>query len=302
MPILTQRWENGPSGPVALDLDRARANLIGWAETGVTLIRDVGSPGGLTLRLPAEPGLPAVRAAGRFLAPLGRYFPELLVEPVEEADLVDAALVEVRRGATWVKVIGDFPRVPEFTDVAATYPVELIAQLCDAVHQAAARVAVHATLPDLADLVAAGVDSIEHGPGLDEQTISDMGHRGVAWTPTLCAMVAAAETTDAPPDRQERARQDRSRLAELLPRAVRAGVPVLAGTDVVGSIPQEVALLAEMGLEPSDALAAASVWPRRFLMPDEHRADIVTYYHDPREDPSELRQPAAVVVAGRRVR
>ena len=141
---------NGPSGPVALDLDRTRANLIGWAETGVTLIRDVGSPGGLTLTLPAEPGLPAVRAAGRFLAPPGRYFPELLVEPVEEADLVDAALADVRRGATWVKLIGDFPRVPEFTDVAPTHPVELIAQLCDAVHQAAPRVAVHATLPDLA--------------------------------------------------------------------------------------------------------------------------------------------------------
>jgi imidazolonepropionase-like amidohydrolase len=224
------------------------------------------------------------------------------VEPVGEADLVDAALAEVRRGATWVKVIADFPHLPEFTDVAATYPVELMAQLCDAVHQAAARVAVHATLPNLADLVAAGVDSIEHGPGLDEQTISDMGHRGVAWTPTLCAIVAAAETTDAPPEHRERAREARSRLAELLPRAVRAGVPVLAGTDVVGSIPQEVVLLAEMGLEPSQALAAASVWPRRFLIPDEDRVDVVTYYHDPREDPSELRRPAAVVVAGRRVR
>jgi imidazolonepropionase-like amidohydrolase len=291
-----------PSGPVALDLDEARANLIGWAETGVTLIRDVGSPRGLTLTLPAEPGLPAVRAAGRFLAPAGRYFPELLGEPVGEADLVNAALAEVRRGATWVKVIADFPRVPEFTDVAPTYPVQLIAQMCEAVHQAGARVAAHATLPDLAGLIAAGVDSIEHGPGLDEETVSVMGKRGVAWTPTLCALLGAADTTDASPEDRERTWELRSRLAELLPRAVRAGVPVLAGTDVVGSIPQEVALLADMGLEPSQALAAASVWPRRFLIPDQDRPDVVTYYHDPREDPSELRRPAAVVIAGRRVR
>ena len=29
--------------------------------------------------------------------------------------------------------------------------------------------------------------------------------------------------------------------------------PVLAGTDVTGSIPREVALLSQMGLEPTDA-------------------------------------------------
>jgi hypothetical protein len=42
-------------------------------------------------------------------------------------------------------------------------------------------------------------------------------------------------------------------------------VPVLAGTDVTGSIPREVALLAQMGLEPIDALAGASTWPCQFL-------------------------------------
>jgi hypothetical protein len=31
-----------------------------------------------------------------------------------------------------------------------------------------------------------------------------------------------------------------------------------------------------MGLDPADALAAASVWPRHFIAPDHSRADIVT--------------------------
>jgi hypothetical protein len=43
----------------------------------------------------------------------------------------------------------------------------------------------------------------------------------------------------------------RARIAELLPLAVRLGVPVLAGTDVTRSIPPEVALLAQLGLEPA---------------------------------------------------
>ena len=75
--------------------------------------------------------------------------------------------------------------------------------------------------------------------------------------------------------------------------AVRLGALVLAGTDVTGSIPREVALLAQMGVEPKDALAAASTWPRRFLGAPA-TADIVTYHHDPREDPGQLAHPAAV--------
>jgi imidazolonepropionase-like amidohydrolase len=78
-------------------------------------------------------------------------------------------------------------------------------------------------------------------------------------------------------------------------------VPVLAGTDVTGSIPREVALLAQMGLEPKDALAAASTWPRQFIGAAA-TADLVTYQHDPREDPGQLAHPAAVVAGGTRLR
>jgi len=76
----------------------------------------------------------------------------------------------------------------------------------------------------------------------------------------------------------------------------------MTGTDVVGSLPQEVALLSEFGLEPSQALAAASTWPRAFIALGTTRADIVTYDHNPREDPAELAHPRSVVVAGTRLR
>jgi hypothetical protein len=48
-----------------------------------------------------------VQAAGRFLAPAGRYFPDLLDAPVDEVGLVDAALAEIGQGAAWVNVIAD---------------------------------------------------------------------------------------------------------------------------------------------------------------------------------------------------
>jgi imidazolonepropionase-like amidohydrolase len=243
---------------------------------------------------------PVLQAAGRFLAPAGRYFPELLDVPVGEADLVGAALVEIGRGAGWVKVIADFPDLAAGTDTQATYRTEAIAQLVAAAHAAGARVAVHATLPDAGQLVAAGVDSIEHGFGLDERAIHAMADRGTAWTPTVAALGALLDAPDLTPGRR-RLREGRARVAELLPVAARLGVPVLAGTDVTGSIPREVALLAQMGLEPKAALAAASTWPRQFLGAAA-TVDLVTYHHDPREDPGQLAHPAAVVAGGTRLR
>src|SRR5215217_2186471 len=42
---------SGPAGLVALDKRTARANLLAWAQAGITLVRDVGSRGGVTLEL-----------------------------------------------------------------------------------------------------------------------------------------------------------------------------------------------------------------------------------------------------------
>ena len=75
---------HGPSGPVALDKTVAQDTLRAWARSGITLVRDAGSPRGIALELLelAGEGLPVIHAAGRFLAPPGRYFPELLGDPV----------------------------------------------------------------------------------------------------------------------------------------------------------------------------------------------------------------------------
>ncbi len=180
---------SGPAGLVPLDAAAARANLTAWAQAGITLVRDVGSAGGLTLQLGPGPGLPALQAAGRFLAPAGRYFPDLLGVPVDEAGLAGAALAEIGRGAAWVKVIADFPDLAAGTGPEATYPIGAIARLVAAVHQAGARVAVHSTVPGAGQMVAAGVDSVEHGFGLDEDAVKDMAGRGTAWTPTVGALL-----------------------------------------------------------------------------------------------------------------
>ena len=77
-------------------------------------------------------------------------------------------------------MIADFPGLAAGTDAEATYRIEAIARLVAAAHEAGARVAVHSTVPSAGELLAAGVDSVEHGFGLDERAIRDIAGRGTA--------------------------------------------------------------------------------------------------------------------------
>jgi len=281
--------------------------LAGWARAGVGAIRDVGSPGGLALDLELKPGLPHVQAAGRFLAPPGRYFSTLLPEGVPPEQLVACGLAELARGARWVKVIADFPPIIDGTPsgpAEPTYPIDAIRELVHAVHATGGRVAAHCTTDAAAALVQAGVDSIEHGTALDETTLAAMAETGAAWTPTLCAVLAAP--ADAPEPRRRRTEETRERLSALLPLAQRLGIPILTGSDSVGNIAREIALLAECGLTPTEAIAAATIAARGFLDDDhavraERAGSLVTYDADPRNDLAVLSAPRAVLIDGVRV-
>src|SRR5262249_60074211 len=72
---------SGPAGLAPLDPGTARANLAAWARAGITLGRDVGSPGGLTLRLGARPGLAGPPAGRPRPGPAGPVSPRPLPAP-----------------------------------------------------------------------------------------------------------------------------------------------------------------------------------------------------------------------------
>ena len=290
-------------GPYLADGAYGATRLDEYAASGVTVIRDAGGLGEVTLGFAraAAAGRPCVTAAGRFLAPAGRYFPRMY-SPTAPDGLAAAIQAEVAAGAAWVKIIGDFPEwgedgpVPRST--AATYDLDAMRQAVDVAHAAGARVAVHSNLPD-SGLAGIGADSIEHGQALGHPELKSLGARGGAWTPTLCAMLQNRNSPD--PAVRARVGELRERLRDCLPYAVAHGVRVLAGTDVVGTIADEIALLAGHGLTAGQAIAAAGSAARDFL--GIHPAgDIVTYDDDPREDPGVLASPAAVVVRGVRVR
>ena len=293
--------------PVALGGAEALDVLAAWAACGVGLVRDTGSPGGSVLDLDLVPGMPRLQAAGRFLAPAGRYYPALLPEGAPQQRLTELAVGELARGGRWVKVIADFPAVADGKPSGPpgpTYSGAAIEAMIAAVHAAGGRVAAHVTTDFVFDLVRAGADSIEHGTAIDESALRLMARTGAAWTPTLCAVLRLPGTaTEAA---RRRAAEYRRRLHELLPLAHRLGVPILAGTDTAGTIAREIALLAEHGLEPAAALQAATTTGYRFLGEPFDQAGqpatLVTYEDDPREDLAVLSSPRTVIIEGVRVR
>jgi imidazolonepropionase-like amidohydrolase len=298
-------WQAGM--PVALDGSEALNVLAAWAACGVCLVRDTGSAGGSVLQLDLVAGMPRLQAAGRFLAPAGRYFPALLPEAVPQERLTELAVGELARGGRWVKVIADFPPVADGMPSGppgVTYSREAIEAMVAAVHAAGGRVAAHVTTGVVSELVRAGVDSIEHGTAIDESALRLMAQTGTAWTPTLCAVLGLPDTASEAARR--RVAEYRQRLPELLPLAHRLGVPILAGTDTAGTIAREVTLLAEHGLEPSAALQAATTTGYRFLGEPFDQAGqpttLVTYQNDPLEDLALLSSPSAIIIDGVRVR
>lgn len=296
---------NGQNGPIPVDRGAAEAALERAASGGVTVMRDAGGDPDVVLRLPEVAGRPFMVAAGRHLAPRGMYY-EAVHHPVEAPDLVRVALTELDAGARWVKLVADFtPAAARQRGESApepTYDLGLVRELVAAAHRAGGRVAAHVTTALVDELVDAGIDSVEHGTGLTADALDAMARHGTAWTPTLAAVLSISEA--APIERRRLVAERRARFEELLPVAVRLGVPILAGGDGAASIPREIALLVECGLDPIDALRAATVTARRFLLADLAAApsSIVTYDEDPRHDPEVLERPAAVVTGGVRVR
>lgn len=285
-----------------------REGLERHLKSGTTLIRDVGVVSD-AIPATAAPGLPRVQSAGRFIAPADGYFGFQEDTPAEE--LVARARAQAEAGHPWVKIIADFPRKRgHYKTAPANYPLDVMQQAVEEAHAGGARVASHAISRAGVELaIAAGVDSLEHGPSVDETLLATMAERGIAWTPTLViqprviSMVEGMGDPDATSGIKECFANERLMIAA----AHRLGVTILVGTDMLppGSVWREVAALQQAGLEPRAALAAASTAARSFLrepaLAEAAPADLVWYERDPRNDPELLAQPGLVLLGGQRV-
>jgi imidazolonepropionase-like amidohydrolase len=299
----------GPEGGV--DREEQERQAIANRDNATLLLRDCGSPEDTTW-IHERPDLPKLIRHGRHLAPHRRYIPGLAIELEDPAELPEAVAIQAGNGDGWVKIVGDWID-RDVGDLAPCWAANIVEDAIARAHEAGARVTAHVFGEDaLPDLLAAGIDCIEHGTGLSAELVDAMVERDVALVPTARQLAnfptyAAAGRERFPAYAAHMTRLFETRR-EVIGAAHEAGVAIYAGTDAGGVLPhgligEEVLELASYGLSPSDALGAASWRARSWLGLDDNlaegtSADLVVYDENPLADLRVLGRPARVVLRG----
>lgn len=285
-----------------------------YVSAGVTLIRVPGSADRLPPWFGGEPEQPRVVPAGHWLAPPGMFY-DGWARRVDEALLADAAVEESVASGGWCKIYADWVVDEQGLDRPALSG-DLLTEVTTRVHAVGGRVAVHAqTFDGARAAVFAGVDSLEHGLGLDESLLDRMASQGTALVPTFTVWSTFHAVASAARSHRFRDWFHRSyaRLRRVAGAANEAGVTLLAGTDSYGTVvlphggvAREVRYLAAAGLPPQAAVGSASWTARSFLglpgLQNGAPADLVAYDRDPRADLDVLNSPTRIILRGRVIR
>ncbi len=278
-------------------------------DAGTLLVRDAGQPGD-TRWIDDRDDLPVVVRAGRHIARSRRYIRNYGVE-IEPASLVDAVREQAGRGDGWVKLVGDWID-RDVGDLAPCWPLDALRPAIAAAHELGARVTAHCFGEEcLPDLLAAGIDCVEHACGLTPSTVETAAAQGIAIVPTLINIATfpsiATGAQEKFPAYAMHMRALHARRHDTVLAAFDAGIPVYAGTDAGGSlahgrIADEVRELHAAGLSRTAALAAATWSARSWLgrpgLSEGAPADLVVYAEDPRLTLDVLAHPSYVVLRG----
>jgi imidazolonepropionase-like amidohydrolase len=287
--------------------EQARADR----DAGALLLRDAGVPVD-TRWMDDRDDLPRVVRAGRHIARSKRYIRNYGVE-IEPADLVAEVETQAARGDGWVKLVGDWID-RDAGDLTPCWPADVAVAAIARAHELGVRVTAHCFgEQSVAELVAGGIDCIEHGTGVTDDVIAAMVEQGTALVPTrvqLGNFPAYADQAAAKfPTYAAHMRDLHDRCDATLRSAHEAGVAIYAGTDAGGVLPhgliarEVLSLHEQVGLPAEAALAGASwaarSWLGRPLLGDGDPADLVVYDADPRADLLALVHPRAVILRGR---
>ena len=296
---------------------------------GFTTIRDLETEGAMYADVDVKraiangviPG-PRMFVATRSFAPTGMY--PLLnyswelamphgVQVVDGAGNIRKAVREqVQYGADWIKYYSD--RKYYMKDGAlhswVNFTDEEVKALVDEAHRLGRKVAAHAMgYEGIDSALRAGVDSIEHGDGLNDELLDRMVRQGVYWCPTIYVGVWVAK------GRAETGAPIWLDMEKLVPvafkKALAKGVKISFGTDV-GGFPwteneaKEFSFMVKYGMTAWQAIQAATITAAALLDEQDHSgaievgkdADIVAVSGDPLADVSVLEKVKFVMKGG----
>jgi len=265
--------------PLALRVCRATNHARATLQAGFTSLRDLGTEGAgyadVGIKRAIEQGIipgPRLLVTTRAIVATGTYAPRGFAPEVrvpqgaEEADgpaLVRVVRDQISQGADWVKVYADY-RWGLHGDAQPTFSVEELKLIVDTARSSGRQVAAHATTKEgMRRAALAGIATIEHGDGGDEEVFRLMASRGVAFSPTLSANEAIYRYRHPSwrPDRDPEPDLMQTRR-KCLQAALAAGVTIIAGSDVGvfahGEQVRELELMAKCGMANVQVLRAAT--------------------------------------------
>lgn len=218
----------------------------------LTAVHGIGSPGGHMDDYPFPPE---------------RIKPEGPIEGICSGpeSCREAVRYQMKWGADVIKIAASGGVLSESdpVDVPQLTPAELSAIVTEA-HTWNRKVAAHCHGDTAARLaIAAGVDSIEHGSFLTEDTLKMMKAKGVWLVPTRSAVYWVNKEADTfPPNIAAKARAAAAAHDKMFKTALRLGVKIAFGTDAGvyphGMNAMEFGLMADQGMAPAAALLAGT--------------------------------------------
>lgn len=312
------RWLDRFGDPPERLLEYAEQNgRLAW-NAGVRWLRDVGSPVvddpvdgrrralaiGVRDRWRGRPGYPAIRAGGSWMTRPGALPRGVGVEARNGDELLALAIGQLDDGADLVKVYFDSQ-----DPARSPWTLNEVRRVTDAVHARGAKVAAHVgRIAGVRVAVAGGVDSVEHGNQLDADVARQMADNGTVLVTTLTVLrsfISFGRTTRISTFAGSGRAASYAEELEGVEASVRiardAGVTIAAGTDFGGGsaranqLAWEVESLVAAGLEPVEALAAAT-WrggelldePDAGVIREGGPADFFLVHGDPLSDPAAL--------------
>jgi imidazolonepropionase-like amidohydrolase len=235
------------------------------------------------------------------------------VQVVDGPDEIRKAVREqIKHGADWIKFYCDRKYYLEGGKLRSkvNFTEEEMRAMVSEAHRLDRRVAAHAIGKDgIMAALMAGADTIEHGDGLDAESIDLMVKKGAYWCPTIYVTVYVAEGRAAAGNPVWKAMVDLEREAFGL--AVKKGVKIAYGTDAGGyawseNQAKEFSYMVRYGMTPVQAIQSATVVAAELLQAERDLgaieagkfADIVAVDGDPLKDISELERVKFVMKGG----
>ena len=221
--------------PPEISAYKAASNMLVCLRSGITTLRDLGmNTSNVFAKQAVEQGIfagPRLLICGEALTQTGGHTYWCCREVTGADETRRAVREQVQNGADLIKIMMCHDRL-EFTD-------EELKTIVDEAHVQGIPVTAHATFDAaIARAVEFGVDVIEHGGSMSDETIARLVEKGVPIVTTFAPVVMQSQPEIARRynipewkiEERQRAVADESRYDGLV-RAAKAGVRICFGTD-----------------------------------------------------------------------